>query len=98
MEKGEGPVSFRNLAPVSMNMLQWMAIHLCTKGQHWVNYEREHGVGRECGVKSVQEELNGGEGLIQSNAKNDYTHTHTRNRDASVMIGPRKANIKGCCR
>lgn len=65
-----------------------------------MDYEKEHGVGRGCGVKSVQEELNGGEGLIQSNTKNDYTHahTHTRNRDAPVMTGPRKTNIKGCCR
>lgn len=60
--------------------------------------KRGRGVGRGCGIKGVQEELNGGEGLIQSN-KNDYTHTpHIRSRDAPIVTGPRKANINGCCR
>ena len=40
----------------------------------WI-MKRGHGVGRGCSIKCVQEELNGGEGLIQSN-KNDYTHTY----------------------
>lgn len=75
----------------------WPYTYAQKDSTEWI-MKRGHGVGRGCGIKGVQEELNGGEGLIQSN-KNDYTHTpHIRSRDAPIVTGPRKANINGCCR